>query len=431
MQIVMKNDYSLPQKVDDFIAQKSLFSKSDLIVVAVSGGADSITLLHILHTLGYKIHCAHLNHGLRDESILESEYVQLFCQKVGISCTLDIADTPADMRKNGGSVQQAARRLRYTFLHSVADKVGANHIATAHNRNDLVETILLKIIRGTSIQGLRGIPIKYGRLVRPLLNTARHEIEKYCIENDLKPRHDKSNDSTKYSRNEVRHILVPYLHDRFNERIDDAVIRLSEIASVEDDYLNSIASTWLYERPTPVLSEIKLLHPALQRRVIGEYAKSNWGLDELSFETIENIRLKLGDAGSLSLPGNVNIFLENDIIAKADDIDTTLCQSQSEISVAPPSELIFGDWKISLSGEIPTTVSLVIRTLHPGDKMPFSFGHKKITDIMRESKIPLKDRGKVPLLVDKISEEVIAVLNVIVSESYSTINFIGKKIELV
>ena len=137
--------------------------------------------------------------------------------------------------------EEAGRNIRYDFFEEVAKKVGANKIATAHNSNDNAETVLMNIIRGSSISGLKGIePIRDGKFIRPLIETSRKSIEEYCDENKLDPRYDKTNKENIYTRNKVRNLLIPYIQKEFNSNIIDGINRLSDIAKEEEEFLNNI-----------------------------------------------------------------------------------------------------------------------------------------------------------------------------------------------
>lgn len=231
----------------DTIEKNNMLDKTDKVVVAVSGGPDSLCLLHILYRLRYKFGislCAvHLNHGLRGKEADEDEkFVENFCKKINIEFKSKKVDINEIAKRYSLSCESAGRKIRYEFFNEIRQKIGAQKIAIAHNANDQAETILMRIMRGTGLDGLVGIkPVRDEIFIRPLINITRHEIEQYCIENNLNPRIDKTNFETMYSRNKVRLEIIPYIEKNFNEDIVKTLNRMSEIIKVDADYLNKIS----------------------------------------------------------------------------------------------------------------------------------------------------------------------------------------------
>jgi tRNA(Ile)-lysidine synthase len=260
------NEAGLESRVVDFIQRHGLISPGEIVVVAVSGGADSVCLLHILakwqEKLGIRLHAAHLNHQLRGaESEADAEYVSILANSLGIPSTIDKQDVAAVKMERNYSIEEAAREVRYAFLARVARQVGAKRIAVGHTRDDQVETILMHIIRGTGIAGLCGLapcsPVAYDGqrvswlafplppgaepvgaveeqadkllVIRPLLDITRQETMSYCQEHQLKPHIDSSNLSLSFFRNRLRLELLPLLR-RYNPGIDQALLRLADIA---------------------------------------------------------------------------------------------------------------------------------------------------------------------------------------------------------
>ncbi len=235
----------LEDKVLVTINKYNMINKKDKIVVGVSGGPDSITLLNILNNLrkklNIKIYVAHVNHMIRQEADEETEYVKQFCDKIGVEFFAKKIDVEKEARKLKIGTEEAGRNIRYDFFEEVAKKVGANKIATAHNENDNAETVLMNIIRGTSISGLKGIEkVRDGKYIRPIIECKRFEIEEYCEKNNLNPKYDKTNNENIYTRNKVRNLLIPYLQKEFNPNIIEAISRLSNIAEEEEEFVNKI-----------------------------------------------------------------------------------------------------------------------------------------------------------------------------------------------
>ncbi|MEW8956858.1 tRNA lysidine(34) synthetase TilS, partial [Clostridium sp.] len=218
-------------KVRDFVKENNMISKNDKVLVALSGGPDSICLIHILNELkdelGIEILAAHLNHCLRGEDAnKDEEYVREFCKSLNIQCYVKRVDINRYAKERALSSEMAGREARYEFFNDLKEEFNINKIAVAHNLNDQAETVLMRLMRGTGIEGLIGIrPVRDNIYIRPILSLNRHEIEAYCEDNKLLPRIDKTNLETIYSRNKVRLELIPYIEKNFNEDIINTLNR--------------------------------------------------------------------------------------------------------------------------------------------------------------------------------------------------------------
>ena len=226
----------LKEEVLETIKKYNLIDKGDKIVIC---------LLNILNSLkeklGIEIYVAHVNHMIREVADEETEYVKKFCKNLGIECFVKKVDVLklAQEQKNG--TEETGRNERYNFFEEVLKKTGANKIATAHNSNDKAETVILNILRGSGISGLKGIEaIRDGKYIRPLIETTRDKIEKYCENNKLNPKFDESNKENIYHRNKVRNEIIPYIKKEFNQNIIKTINRLSEVATEENEYMNKI-----------------------------------------------------------------------------------------------------------------------------------------------------------------------------------------------
>lgn len=238
----------------------NLVASGDTVVVACSGGPDSTALLHALWRLrgelGVTLHVAHLDHGLRGaESRHDLQAVADLAVSLGLPATLGTADVARLARRQGWSKQVAAREARYSFLQRVALEVGARSIALGHNQGDQAETVVMRLLRGTGLEGLGGIPpvrpipgLPGGLVIRPLLFSTREEIEAYCQEEGLAPRQDPSNLKPVYQRNRIRLQVLPELR-RINPRLDRALSDLAEQARDE--------SAWLEQQATDLLDRMK------------------------------------------------------------------------------------------------------------------------------------------------------------------------------
>ncbi|MDO5556409.1 MAG: tRNA lysidine(34) synthetase TilS, partial [Clostridia bacterium] len=210
----------MKQKVLQTIKKNKLIQNGEAIVVGVSGGPDSICLLHVLNELknelNFKIYVAHINHMIRKEADEETEYVKEFCEKLEIEYYIKKVDVikKANVLKKG--IEETGRNVRYQFFNEILEKTNSNKIATAHNNNDKIETILMNILRGSGMSGLKGIePMRNSKYIRPLIEIERNEIEEYCKINKLNPRIDKSNQDNTYTRNKIRNIVIPYIKKEF------------------------------------------------------------------------------------------------------------------------------------------------------------------------------------------------------------------------
>ena len=235
----------LEEKVLNTINKYNMIQSGDGIVIGVSGGPDSMTLLNILNNLkeklNIKLYVAHINHSIRKEADEETEYVKDFCKKIDVEFFAKKVKVEEIAKELKIGTEEAGRNIRYEFFEEVAHTVGANKIATAHNLNDNAETVLMNIIRGTSVSGLKGIDkVRDGKYIRPIIECSRAEIEDYCKEKNLNPRYDKSNNENIYTRNKIRNLLIPFLQKEFNPNIVEGINRLSQIATEEEQFINKV-----------------------------------------------------------------------------------------------------------------------------------------------------------------------------------------------
>lgn len=235
----------LKEEVVKTIQKYQLLKNGDTIVVGVSGGPDSTCLLHILVELqkeySFQLHVAHINHGIRKEAGEDEEYVKNLCKNFKIPFNNKKEKVEEIAKKNKWSIEEAGREIRYAFFKEIANKTGANKIATAHTANDNAETVLMNLLRGSGTNGLKGIePIRDGVYIRPLIEISRNQIEEYCKMYNLHPKMDSTNQENMYTRNKVRNQLIPYLEEQFNPNIISTLNRLSNIAKEENSYFEKI-----------------------------------------------------------------------------------------------------------------------------------------------------------------------------------------------
>ena len=238
----------LQEKVLETIKQNNLINKNDKIVIGVSGGPDSMCLLDILYCLKeelkIEIFVSHINHGLRKEADEETKYVEEYCKQRKIECFIKKVDIKNLSKEQKLGTEEMGRKVRYDFFEETAKKVNANKVATAHTANDNSETVLMNILRGTAISGLKGIEISRKdenmTYIRPLRNCTRQEIEEYCQAKKLNPKIDKSNLENIYTRNKIRNELIPYIQKEFNPNIINSLNRLSDLAKQNEQYFEEI-----------------------------------------------------------------------------------------------------------------------------------------------------------------------------------------------
>lgn len=452
--------------VDDTIKNYNMIKMNDGIVIGVSGGPDSMCLLHILIRLKEKynlsIFATHLNHQFRGkEADKDAAYVEDICRKWGIPVYVKKIDVAAYAKKVGVSDEEAGRIIRYNHYEEILNVEKANKIAVAHNLNDHIETIFINMIRGSGIEGLKGIEAVRDNIIRPIIAVERKDIEKYCIDNEIDYRVDKTNLEPIYGRNKIRIELIPYIEENLNPNIIATLNRLSNIASIENDYIDiqtkkAFAKMAICFKNSVKYSIIRLndLHPAIIRRVIRMGLEKLLGsLKGIEYKHIEEIisLTKLKTGATVMLPGNITAYISYENLIIKNNIDKepeSFCyklQQDKDNTIEPLNIIVsISRLKISEIGSLnknPNEIyidrdriigDLVIRNRVPGDTFsPIGLkGKKKLKDFFIDEKIPKEERGNILILADNV--EIIWVVDRRISEKYkitdNTKDVIGIKV---
>lgn len=425
-------------KVVNTIIENHMFEKGDRVVVAVSGGPDSMCLLHLLYRIREKFNiticAAHVNHCIRgDEADADEDYVKNFCEKLHIQFFSKRADVNSIALQKKISSEMAGREVRYEFFEEVREEFKANKIAIAHNANDNAETILMRIIRGTGLEGMVGIrPVRDDIFVRPLIKSSRQEIEDYCKENNIRPRIDKTNLERLYRRNKIRLDLIPYIEANFNKDIVYTINRLGELVNVDNDYMQIMSYKkynnycCLSEKDIIIRKEAFGEHEAILSRIIRLAVKqlcgNLFGFEKKHMYDIIHLQ-QIGTGKKINLPGNIvavnnygDICLmiqDNDMI-KQDNLINFNINQNNEISFRNNKivfEIIYNKEDVSFERNSmvryfdadKTGSDVEIRCRRTGDKFtPLGMKScKKLKDIFINLKIPRELRDEIPLICFK------------------------------
>ena len=312
----------LEDKVLNTIKRYEQIKSGDTIVVGVSGGPDSICLLNVLknlqHELKINIVVAHINHMIRKEADSETVFVQDFCEQRDIKCFVKKADVLQIAKEKKLGTEEVGRKIRYDFFEEVKNIVGGNKIATAHNANDNAETVLMNFLRGSGSTGLKGIePIRDNKLIRPIIECTRQEIEQYCNEKGLNPKYDKTNQENIYTRNKIRNMLIPYIQENFNPNIIETINRMSNLIATDEMYFKSIVKqsykeTFISRTEKEIILDLKkfnVLEKVIKSRLIiytiNELLGTTNGIEKIHIEDV--IKLCKNNIGNKYLTPNKNI----------------------------------------------------------------------------------------------------------------------------
>ncbi|AUA30807.1 TPA: tRNA lysidine(34) synthetase TilS [Clostridioides difficile] len=441
-------------KVLSTINKHNLIQKGDKIVLGLSGGPDSVCLLHVLNRLkkdfNIEIYAAHLNHQIRGiEAQKDALYVSKLCEDMGIIFFVKSINVPKYCENEGLSLEEGARKLRYEMFYEIKDKIKANKIAIGHNLNDQAETVMMRIMRGTGLKGLKGIDyIRDNCIIRPILDVERNEIEEYCEAYNLNPRIDKTNLENIYTRNKIRLDLLPYMKDNFNSNVIESIVRMSNSLKSDNDYIEKEAEAKFREVSNIKekgfveinLDDFVCLHDAIKVRVLRNSIKHILGdtnfVDQRHIEDIMSLEDNSKVNKMLTLPRNIFVYRKKDSIILTNE---EIVNEEIEFYYNVPSN---GFIKIKeLKQIIETQVmsidryksmkldnsskgfdfnkvkgGIVIRSRRQGDKIKLAMGSKKVKDLFIDLKIPREERCKIPIITD--GEGIICVGDYKISENY-------------
>jgi tRNA(Ile)-lysidine synthase len=432
----------LSQRVLRSIRRHALLPRGGRVLVALSGGPDSVALVHLLLELQADgdltvAGLAHFNHQLRG---IDADADETFCRAMadtlGLPFDVGRADVAAAARDAGRSIEDVARELRYAFLERAADRSSADAIAVGHSLDDQAETFLLRLVRGAGARGLAAILPRAGRVIRPLLEISRAELREFAAARGLAFRTDASNDDVSIPRNRVRHELIPYLQREFSPSISAVLAREAALAREDDDRLRqeaidqarSIVLTTTDGKTELDALALQALHPALAGRIVKEALTARAPGRFIGFEHVEDVlRCAAGQEGdAIDLPGQ-RAVRRGAVIVLGPPLPRRRMPAGANsfrYSLSIPGEVTLDKlgWRVSAerleslepavpgaarAAEVavaadPLELPLAIRSRRAGDRFsPLGLRHrKKLQDFLVNRKIPREMRDSLPLVVD-------------------------------
>ena len=425
----MKNDQNtLETRFSTFVRSADLVHPRDCVLLAVSGGVDSMVMLHLFEAFRQpwklELHVAHLNHQLRgDESLQDEEFVRRTAEELGLPCHTERADILEHAHRRRISKQEAAREVRYQFLEEVRSSIGAASVATAHQADDNAETVLLNALRGTGIRGLAGIPVRRdsGRIIRPLLFARRAEIEAYADAHAIPYRTDSSNESTEYTRNYLRKAIIPLLSEIHPDvveslnRISRSMRQLDErIGNELEDRWPSLCSSDDKGRTTLRVSRI-LSEPAYLQEEIALRLLRSLDIEAHASVVQRILGLCTQPSGrSLQLSGTLTVYRDRDRLVVVPSMPPQAFSQRVDLGVT----YTFPTFEFSVSGPLapPSRLNsarttefadadrlrgrLFLRTWRDGDWfIPLGMRKKKkLSDYFTDEKVPLFEKPTIPIL---------------------------------
>ena len=423
---------SVEQYIIKFIDRESLIENEDRVLIALSGGPDSIFLLHFLYKnskrFGIELSACHVNHNLRGKA---SDADELFCEKICDELKVKYFTASVDVKtfakENKMSVEEAARDLRYNELNRIAEENNITKIATAHNKNDNAETVLLNLFKGTGLSGLSGIPIKRDKIIRPLLCLNKTEILAYLKENEIKYRIDRSNMQNDFKRNFIRNELVPKIEREINPSLNEALFNSSQIIKNSDkvlkNFIGNISPKYFTQATDSLKVDLKLIDD-LGIEILGEAFKYNLE-NHFNYSFTYDDLLKLRDLSEnqtgkrVILTKNIEAYKERGSIIF---VRSESSEEKSESILKVGHQVLFDGQTIGIE-EVENFSSddinqekcseyicgddleeeFVIRRWMNGDKFkPLGMSNfKKVSDFLNEQHVPANQKKKQLLLTNR------------------------------
>ena len=445
----------LLSRVEKTIKKYAMLQPGDSVLVAVSGGPDSVALLRALQRLSGKwrirIGGAYFNHRLRGpESRAEEVFVESLFQSLSLPLEKGRMNARVRDKKTGGNLEEICREARYRFLESTRRKLGFARVALGHNRGDQVETVLMHLLRGSGLEGMKGmLPVRDGIYIRPLLEATREEILLFLEEEKLHYVLDSTNESEAFHRNRVRHHLLRQVLNSYNPRVEENIAHLAGIIREENDYINAvvdkIVTEWGIGRPGSTLrvniEDLKGLHPALQKRLIlrllQRLAKKGKGVGYIHVQAVRNLLNQGRTGGALDLPGGIRVHrgyaklvmisrdgrTENPDKPRKGRQGSRVAKEFSyavrvpgavrvaelglslRFDLVETDEVRFGSGKRAYMDYDRVARPMRVRNARPGDRIqPLGMkGRKKVKDLFIDEKIKRDERGRLPIVADRDS----------------------------
>ncbi len=423
------NGTGMRTKVVETINKFNMLKQNDNILVALSGGADSVTLLHLLNSLkeySFNIWACHVNHQIRrQEAQRDENSVRSLCENLDVPLFVETIDVPKLSKKNGKSLEEMAREVRYDVFNKLASKLNSK-IATAHTLNDSMETMIFNLTRGTGLKGLCGIPAKRGKIVRPLIEISRTQIEEYIKNNNLSFVNDSTNNDVNYKRNRIRHEIVPKLFI-VNPSFAKVFKRMCNNLTADEEFLQNETLKAMKKVQLSVnefcAPEIKDLPTSIQFRVIKEILnRANILCDSKRIELIENV-ISTG-FGKINLHNDVFCIVKDNILSIKKMVERPEKSSFTPIKIVLP-----GSYKVNQEQELKLMVisiqefnvrrknsnlihdaidfkktdgALIMRFKMPGDAIKLNGREctKTLKKLFNEYKLPQKERESCLVLAD-------------------------------
>lgn len=406
-------------ELERYIRENRLIAPGDRVTCAVSGGADSMALLWALHglreSLGFRLRCAHYNHGLRPEADGDEAFVRDFCARHNIEFVSKRGDVGSSALP-GESTELAARRLRYDFLFRAAQ---GGLLATAHTADDNLETFLLRLARGTSLRGLGGIPMQNGSLIRPLLFATRAQIVEFLHDEGIEYREDATNAADFCPRNRIRHHVVPRLREE-NPKIAESTLRLSKILREEDAFLSGLAREALdgcRVQDGYSCGALRALPPVLRRRALFAILQDS-GVEVPTEQHLHLLRAVLDSekpSASACFPGGITVARRYDCLcvaaASAEPIPPTPLKIPGVTHIPPAGIKIICENAKNFEKSENTPIQFlllcdmigdaVVRSRQVSDTIQLPGGTRSLKRLMIDRRIPAARRNLVPVLADE------------------------------